>query len=117
MMGLYLELRHSCVVSTLWQRQMCIRDSSEPVSQVLRGVDVGWLLCAARRWSFAAVSWAVGLFRGVDEREADECRVDPRVRKWSLRVTEARGGSPWVAFIAWDDDTLTFCLQAIVEQE
>ena len=30
--------------------------ASEPVSQVLGAVDVGWLPCAARRWSFAAVS-------------------------------------------------------------
>ena len=46
--------------------------------------------------------------RGVDERVADECRLDPRVRKWSLGVTEALGGSPWVAFMAWDEDTLRF---------
>ena len=49
-----------------------------------------------------------GLSRGGDEIEADECRLDPRVRKWSLGVTEALGGSPWVAFMAWDEDTLWF---------
>ena len=31
---------------------------------------------------------SLGLTRCVDEREADECRLDPRVRKWSLGVTE-----------------------------
>ena len=50
----------------------------------------------------------LGLSRGVDEREADECRLDPRVRKWSLGFTEALGGSPWVAFMAWDEETLGF---------
>ena len=51
---------------------------------------------------------SLGLSRGVDEREANECRLDPRVRKWSLDVTEALGGSPWAAFMAWDEDTLGF---------
>ena len=51
---------------------------------------------------------SLGLSRGVDEREADECRLDPRVRKWSLGVIEALGGFPWVAFMAWDEDTLEF---------
>ena len=46
----------------------------------------------------------LGLSRGVD----DECRLDPRVRKWSLGVTEALGGSPWVSFMTWDEDTLGF---------
>ena len=51
---------------------------------------------------------SLGLSRVVDEREADECRLDPRVRKWSLGVTEALGGSPWMAFMAWDEDNLGF---------
>ena len=51
---------------------------------------------------------SLGLSRGVDEREAEECRLDPRIRKWSLGVTEALGGSPWVALMAWDEDTLGF---------
>ena len=51
---------------------------------------------------------SLGLSRDVDEREADEYRLDPRVRKWSLGVTEALGRSPWVAFMAWDEDTLWF---------
>ena len=51
---------------------------------------------------------SLGLSRGVDEREADECRLDPRVHKWSLGVTEALGGSPWVAFMAWDEANLGF---------
>ena len=51
---------------------------------------------------------SLGQSRGVDEREADECRLDPRVRKWCLGVTEALGGSPWVAFMAWDEDSLGF---------
>ena len=51
---------------------------------------------------------SLGLSRGVDEREDDECRLDPRVREWSLGITEALGGSPWVAFMAWDEDTLWF---------
>ena len=51
---------------------------------------------------------SLGLSWGFDEREADECRQDPRVRKWSLGVTEALGGSRWVAFMAWDEDTLGF---------
>ena len=46
--------------------------------------------------------------RGALTREADECRLDPRVRKWSLGVTEALGGSPWVVFMAWDEDILWF---------
>ena len=49
-----------------------------------------------------------GLLRGVDKREADECTLDPRVRKWSLGVTEALGGSLKVAFMAWGEDTLGF---------
>ena len=67
-------------------------------------VDVSWLLCAARRWSFAAVSWAVGALT----------REKPTSVGWipvfakSLGVTEALGGSPWVAFMAWDEDTLGF---------
>ena len=58
---------------------------------------------------------SLGPSLGADEREADECRLDPRVRKWSLGVTEALGGSPWVAFmtkIPWGS-----CLQAIIELE
>ena len=51
---------------------------------------------------------SLGVSRGVDGREADECRLDSRVRKWSLGVTEALGGSPWVAFVALDEDTLGF---------
>ena len=51
---------------------------------------------------------SLGLSRGVDAREADECRLDPRVRKWSLGVTKALEGSPWVAFMAWDEDNLGF---------
>ena len=51
---------------------------------------------------------SLGLSRGVYEREADECRLDLRVRKWSLGVTEALGGSPWVAFMIWDADNLGF---------
>ena len=51
---------------------------------------------------------SLGMSRGVDEREADECRLDPRVREWSLGVTEALGGSPWVTFMAWDQDALGF---------
>ena len=51
---------------------------------------------------------SLGLSRGVDEREADECGLDPRVRKDSLGVTETLGGSQWVAFMAWDADTLGF---------
>ena len=51
---------------------------------------------------------SLGLSRGVDERKADERRLDPLVRKWSLGVTKALGGSPWVAFMAWDEDTLGF---------
>ena len=51
---------------------------------------------------------SLGLLRGVNERNADECGLDPRVRKWSLGVTEALGGSPWVVFMAWDEDTLGF---------
>ena len=57
------------------------------------------------------------LLRGIDNREADECRLDPRVRKWSLGVTEALGGSPRVAFMAWDGVPWGSCLQAIIEQE
>ena len=38
--------------------------------------------------------------RGVGDREADECRLDHRVRKRSLGVVEALGGSLWVAFKA-----------------
>ena len=60
---------------------------------------------------------SLGLSRGVDEREADECRLDPRVRKWSLGVTEALGGSPWVAFMAWGEDTLRFLSSNNFEQE
>ena len=45
---------------------------------------------------------------GVDEREADECRLDPHFRKQSLGVTETLGGFPWVAFMAWDEDTVGF---------
>ena len=59
----------------------------------------------------------LGLSRGVDEREADECRLDPRVRKWSLGVTEALRGSPWVAFMAWGEDTLRFLSSNNFEQE
>ena len=74
------------------------------MSQVLGAVDVDWLLCAARQWSFAAVSWAVAGRR----RERDEYRLNNRVRKWSLGVTGALGGSPWVAFMIWDADNLGF---------
>ena len=51
---------------------------------------------------------SLGRSRGVDEREADDCQLDLRVRKWSLGVTDILGGSPWVAFMAWDEDTLGF---------
>ena len=59
-----------------------------------------------RRRSLAAVHCqavvrpSLELSRGVDEGEADECLLDPGVRKWSLGVTEVLGGSPWVAFMA-----------------
>ena len=60
---------------------------------------------------------SLGLSGGVDEREADERRLDPRVRKSSLGVTEAleglRGWRSWRGTkIPWDS-----LLQAIVEQE
>ena len=51
---------------------------------------------------------SLGLSRGVDEREADECRLDHGVCKWSLGVTKTLGGSPWIALMAWDDDALWF---------
>ena len=51
---------------------------------------------------------SLGVSWPVNEREADERRLDLRVREWSLDVIEALGGSLWVAFMAWDEETLGF---------
>ena len=58
-----------------------------------------------------------GLSPDVDEREADECRLHPRVRKWSLGVTEALEGSLGLRSSRGTKIPWGSCLDAILEHD